>query len=245
MLSVDPIEKYIQNYILDHSAQPFDIARTTVHPLNNTKQTRVFLSRPVKVHSGTTTGFSWRRREYLAQAAARDVRVGRAGMLICGKLVDHGCTQMADLLSTALAETSLSRRWRKEVPLSVFATRDSAFSSGQRRSLFGLLQCGREHELLKVILDHVAVGRLNNEIERCTLAGTVIRLNTVGTNRTLNEANIVCGPIDLEGVELYILDGVAANSLAPLALGPIAQRFKAVKDLARMLTRMTRENFIR
>jgi uncharacterized surface protein with fasciclin (FAS1) repeats len=237
MLSVDPIEKYMQNYILDHSAQPLDIARTTIHPLNNTKQTRVFLSRQVKIHQGDTPGFPWRRRERLARAAARDIRVGRAAMLICTQLVDHGCTHMADLLSTALVETSLSRRWRKEVPLTVFAARDSAFSRTARLSLLEFLRCGRERELLKVILDHVVEGHLNDKMAGSTLAGTPVRLGTGRATRTFNGANIVFGPIDLEGVDLYILDGVAADSLASLAHGPIARRLHEILDPPRAAAR--------
>lgn len=216
MLSVDPVGKYIENYILDHSARPFDVSRTSLHPLNNTSQARLFASKNVKAYSNKTDARIWRRRKRLAQAAARDIRVGRAAMLICATLVDHGCEQMAALLSVALAETSLSRRWRIEPPLTAFATRDAALSRALLASLHSLMARGRERALLNTVLDHLIIGYPESGLAYRTLAGTAIRFDTNGSKRKLNGVDIVNGPIDLEGIELYIVDGIAANSLAAL-----------------------------
>ncbi len=220
MLSVDPIGKYLENYILDHSATPFDVSRTTLHPLNDTKQTRLFLSKPVSVYSSKPNTSSWRRGERLTKALARDIRVGRMAMLICRELLEHGCEQMADLISVALMETNLSHRWRTEVPLTVFATRDRAFSAKQRNSLVYLMKPGREWELRNMVLDHVLEGSLQLGSARLTLSGTPVRLNIGNAERKLNDITITTGPINLDGAELYILDGVIAKSLMSLPPPP-------------------------
>jgi hypothetical protein len=217
MLSVDPLGKYLQNYILHHSCQPVDVARTSLHPLNDTKQTRLFLSRSVQVYSGAQTAVAWQRKEHSARAAAREARVSRAAMLLCSKLVEHGCEQMADLLSVALLDAKLSRRWRAEVPVTVFATRDKALSRAGCGSLRNLIAHDRERELLRLILDHAIEGRLRDGEPRRSLGGTSVRLECRGASKTINGIAAMHGPIDLEGVEVYILDGIVANSVLPLS----------------------------
>jgi hypothetical protein len=213
MLSVDPLHKYLQNYILDHSCQPIDVARTTLHPLNDTKQTRLFLSRSVRVHSDTQSAGAWRRRELLARAAARDIRVGRAAMLLCSKLAEHGCDQMANLLSVALLDTHLSRRWRAEPPLTVVATSDKALAKAGRNSLQSLIARGGERQLVQVILDHVMEGRLIGGKPQRSLAGTLIQSDFARTPNTINGISVSQAVRDLEGIELYILDGIVAECL--------------------------------
>jgi uncharacterized surface protein with fasciclin (FAS1) repeats len=244
MLSVDPIGKYIENYILDHSARAFDVSRTSLHPLNNTSQARLFASKTVKIYSGETNTMVWRRRERLAQAAARDIRVGRAAMLICAALVDRGCKQMADLLSVALVETCLSRRWRTEPPLTLFATRDTALSQAQSASLHSLMARGHERALLAALLDHVIRGRVADGSVEQTQGGTAVKFDSNGSTLKLNGIDIVDGPIDLEGVELYIIDGVATNSLAAInssaALASVTRAgirrpWRAIKNTIRFL----------
>jgi hypothetical protein len=214
MLSVDPLEKYLQNYILDHSCQPIDVARTTLHPLNNTQQTRLFISRSVRINSGAQNANLVRRQERSARLAVRDIRVGRAAMLVCSKLLEYGCERMADLLSVALLDTHLSRRWRAEPPLTVVATCDGALSTDDLNSLRSLMAPGCERQLVDVILDHVIVGRLIGGRPVRSLGGTLLLSEFGRTTTTINGVKVLHALKDLEGVEVYILDGIVANSLA-------------------------------
>jgi uncharacterized surface protein with fasciclin (FAS1) repeats len=103
--------------------------------------------------------------------------------------------------------------------LTVFASRDAAFSEKERSLLLGLMGRGRERQLVNVILDHVIDGKLviGGTVRR-TLGGTSIRMDARRTGRTMNGIHVFCGPIELEGVDLYILGDVIANSLASLIL---------------------------
>src|SRR3954451_8654993 len=147
MLSVDPIPKYLQNYILYHSCHPFDVARTSLHPLNDTQQTRRFIGRSIAVGRIAETDPAVRRAELRARAAARNVRVARAAMLLFRRLEELGCRDMARLLSVGLLDTRLSARWRTELPVTVIVPSDDALARDGHACL-PLTAPGRDQALI-------------------------------------------------------------------------------------------------
>lgn len=171
MLSVDPFHKYLQNYIVDHSCDGLDLARTTRHPLNDTRQTRAFARSSVVIGRREAGSSRWRREETRARVAERQVRVGRAAMLVSGLLRARGAGLMADLLSVGVAETGLVRRWRSEPPLDVIAPVDTAFDATLHAATLGLCGVGRERALEAFLLDHVVPGALEARRPARSLGG--------------------------------------------------------------------------
>jgi hypothetical protein len=213
MLSVDPIAKYFQNYIVDHACHPFDVSRSSLHPLNNTRQTRVFVSRSVRLHGHRATTDAWRRPERLATAAARDIRVGRAAMLLHEALTAHRCMQSAHLLSIGLLDTHLSRRWRAEPPLTVIATCDAALARAGLSRPLELTAPGRERELVDILRDHVIPGDLPLGTTKHSLGATSIRRDSSGRETTINGLRVLDGPIEIEGVILFVVDAIVSDRL--------------------------------
>jgi uncharacterized surface protein with fasciclin (FAS1) repeats len=214
MLSVDSISKYIQSYILSHSPTAFDVARTTLHPLNYTRQTSLFARRPIEVRGNEIKPVAWRRRDRQARAAARTMEIGRAAMLVYRELMARGCEHMANLLSVALLSNDFARWWRAEKPVTVLATCDAALASVGCTSLSSFIAPNRKQVLKGVLLDHVIEGRLGHEQWSVSLGGTRLHLGHAGCSPTINDVKILHGPIDLEEVVLYVLDGIVVNSLA-------------------------------
>jgi hypothetical protein len=234
MLSVDPLTKYFVNYIVDHSCDGFDLARTTRHPLNETRQTRVFATRSVNIHGPEGRSRCWSRAEAKAAAAARDLRVGRAAMLLHAALTLNGAGIMAGLLSVALLDTHFARRWRAELPLSVIAPVDAAFNAAQRASSLALAGPGRARDLIAALFDNVVIGRLTSGVPAATLGGTTVERRVDGGAERINQAAVKAGPIELEGLELYLVDTV----LSPLLVAePIRAHAKGFGGLWSALSR--------
>ena len=151
MLSVDPISKYMQNYILEHGAAPLDMARTTLHPLNNTKQTKVFIRRPVRLHGGKPVSGAERRRHAQATLDAIEMETGRRALQIVQGLAANGAQRLSELLALAVFETPLLRRWRHDEPLGVAAFRDEVWDARFRHLADQLAHPGNEPALLGFI----------------------------------------------------------------------------------------------
>ena len=213
MLSVDPVSKYLDTYIIRHSCHPFDLACITLHPLNDNQQARVFASQAVRMHSGSIPVDGWRRTELQAKAAARDIMVGRAAMLLCRELEAHRCVQSASLLSIALRDTHLSRRWRHDRPLTVIASTDAALSRELGSAALTLAGHGCNRELVNVIRDHVIPGHLHFGQLRHSLGGTTVCMTCKDEFVAINDVPVTCGPIEIEGIDLFITDGIVAASL--------------------------------
>lgn len=237
MLSVDPLTKYFVNYIVDHSCDGFDLARTTRHPLNETRQTRVFATRSVSVHGPGRRSRDWNRTEAKAIAAARDLRVGRAAMLLHEALTANGAGIMAGLMSVALLDTHFARRWRWEPPVSVIVPVDAAFSAVQRASSLALAGAGRARDLVAVLLDHVVIGRLATDAPAATLGGTTVERRVDGKAERINRAAVKAGPIELEQLELYLIDTVLSPRLGAEPASAIPARIKGVGGLWSALSR--------
>jgi len=220
MLSVDPLSKYFQNYIVGHSCDGFDLARTTRHPLNDTPFTRLFATSSVSIGRPSASPKAWRRQEARAVAAGRDVLVARLAMLVYDALMRRGAGIMAGLLSVGLHDTHLVRRWRHDIPLSIVVAADSAFAEDDRALVTSSAAHGRSNELVEALRDHVVAGRLSEFRQGATLAGSRLALEPGGVP-TINGAAILAGPIELEGIELYVVDRILATR-KPTAAPPVA-----------------------
>lgn len=110
----------------------------------------------LRFHDRDMTEPAWRTAErqsdfFVAQAVvAREmIRIGRA-------LRAMGCRRAAELLATALYTARLRRRWHWPGPVTVFAPSDAAFARLPPDEYRRLLSAGNEHELVDVVMAHVA-----------------------------------------------------------------------------------------
>jgi hypothetical protein len=131
MLSVDPLDKYHDNYIVSHKICPGDLVRSTLHPWNvkDQNQTRVFSRRRMYWRSTTRDPKRWRRAESRSDLAMREVEVRSIAQRLWALLYDIGCTQAAGVLAVALEATPLARRWSANTPLTIFVPSNEAFAA--------------------------------------------------------------------------------------------------------------------
>jgi len=212
MLSVDPLSKYFQNYIVDHSCNGFDVARTTRHPLNDTPFTRRFASQLVSIADSPDRPGAWRRQRLRAFAAGRDILCGRLAMLIYDELMREGASVLAGLLSVGLFDTHLVRRWRVDVPLTIVVPGDQAMAPEDRDAFESCAAVGQSGKLVEVLRDHVIAGKLSHLGTAETLSGTPVTLGG-DQNTKINDAAILVGPLHVEGIEFYIVDKILTNRL--------------------------------
>jgi len=158
MLSVDPLDKYLPIYILDHGVDAADIARSTLHPLNDTRQTRNFVRHAVRWRSRQSHPEIWARVERRSNAAFQPVAAHRVGRRLWALLKRIGCARAAAILAVALSATPLARRWRESGDFTVFAPSDSAFNHTSLAAINKLLEAGNEAALMRFVRAHAAPG---------------------------------------------------------------------------------------
>ena len=131
MLSVDPLDKHHVNYIVGHAVTPGDLVRSTLHPWNvkDQNQTRVFARRRMYWHGASKSPAKWRRAEARSDLAMREVEVRRIAQRLWTVLCEIGCARAAGILALALEATPLARRWREDIPLTVFVPSDEALAA--------------------------------------------------------------------------------------------------------------------
>jgi len=154
MLSVDPLAKYIPIYIPDHTVAPADVARSTLHPLNDTEQTRAFARRRVQWHEGPMDTGPWQRRHRRSDAAFGAMVANRVAMRLWAMLKRIGCQRAAALLAVGLHATPLARRWRHSGSLRVYAPTDRALAALGDAALERLMRPGGEAALRRFLLAH-------------------------------------------------------------------------------------------
>jgi len=211
MLSVDPLHKYFDNYIADHAITPGDLVRSTLHPWNDTAQTRVFARRRVHWRTGAAeeSARRWRRAELASDRAMRELEVRRLGQRLWARLREIGCSRAAGFLAVALEATSISRRWREDVPLTVLAPVDAAFENDPGRKAQDLLRSGAERELSNFLRRHVMRGALGEGTGmHQSLEGSPLRSSGDSHGRSVEGRRILDGPHRLDGIEIWTLDGL-------------------------------------
>lgn len=193
MLSVDPLAKYLPIYILDHTIEPADVARSTLHPLNNTEQTRPFARHRVRWHRGSIDLPGWSRAARRSDSAFNQVVASRLIMRLWGVLKQIGCGKAAALLSVALHSTQLARRWRARDQLRVYVPTDEAFAQFGDAALENLMRVGNEWALTRLLMAHVVSNdeagqdQLNTMVgETPTLVGSIGEARPVGPSHNVD-----------------------------------------------------------
>jgi hypothetical protein len=203
MLSVDPLAKYLPIYILDHKVGPADVARSTLHPLNDTEQTRGFARHRVRWHRGAVDGPGWSRAALRSDAVFHQVVAHRVAMRLWALLKRIGCAKAAELLAVALHTTALLRRWRADGALRVFAPTDKALARLGDPALEDLMRAGNEPPLTEFLLAHVAPVTADPAAPAISLAGAPIRLG--------GDARPVGNPHRVDWLEVQPIDRVLAG----------------------------------
>jgi uncharacterized surface protein with fasciclin (FAS1) repeats len=220
MLSVDPLPKYFDNTIADHAIGAGDLARSTLHPWNDTQQTRVFARRRIHWRAAEAPARAWRHAEAASDRAMREMEVRRLAKRAWARLRELGCTRAAGVLAVALEATDLARHWRGDVPLTVLAPADTAFAGAATAVVEALLQPGAEDRLERFVRRHVLRGPATGPAT--DLAGHPVALECRGSEITaIAGCRVLGAPNDLDGLRFLVVDGIVpAHDPAPSGARP-------------------------
>lgn len=133
MLSFAPLMKDIPLYLHQHKIDGFDIARSSLHPLNDTPLNPYFAKHYTRLHYGRMTESVWRRTERRSDAVFKNALVGRSAMQIWKAIGETGgCSIAAQLLAVGLLGTLLARRWHSISKGTILIPTDAAFSKAPK-----------------------------------------------------------------------------------------------------------------
>jgi uncharacterized surface protein with fasciclin (FAS1) repeats len=163
MLSFAPLAKDTYLYIPDHPVTPIDLARQSLHPLNDNPMTSDFARHRVRLHYGTMEDRRWRRSELRSDKFVNQAVMMREFLRIWSTLEAHGCRRAGELLSVALHATPLARRWRHDGPVSVFVPSDDAIERYGWAKIESLMALGASAQLVEAVLNHTVPQRLAGE----------------------------------------------------------------------------------
>jgi uncharacterized surface protein with fasciclin (FAS1) repeats len=162
MLSFAPALKdsgRIGVYIPEHSLKPIDLARISLHPMNDSPLINEFARRAVRIHYKRPTGDIWRRVERRGDAFMKQVLFMREFLRLWMVVRDKGHRSASRLMSVALQGTRLAARWRYDGPVTAFIPNDAAFQSSEGLA-DGLLAESARFSLIATVLNHVCAGRI-------------------------------------------------------------------------------------
>jgi hypothetical protein len=167
MLSFAPLLKDIPLYIQDHAVHAMDVARSSLHPWNDSPFNNHFPRHRIRLHYGPVTESRWRRMERLSDSAFKQVLVMREILQIWQALKNTGaCENICRVLALALQDTTLARRWPIDGSCTAFVPTDLALAAMPAE----LLDKTASKRLQRWVLDHVVAGH----IEAGTSAGTSV-----------------------------------------------------------------------
>jgi uncharacterized surface protein with fasciclin (FAS1) repeats len=216
MLSFAPLLKDIPVYICDHAVTPLDLARQSLHPLNDTPLTSAFARHPIRLHYGAMTEARWGRRVRASHGFVDQAVMMRECLRIWRAIHEHGgCTVASRLISVALQATRLARQWPHDGPVTVFVPSDAAVGRCAPDAIERLVPGAAAARLIATILHHVTPA-LDGPSDRGpasvrTLAG-VDRRRTVQADATFIDDTKVVATIDVPPHRVLVIDGW----LAPL-----------------------------
>jgi hypothetical protein len=190
MLSVDPIAKYLENTIVGHTVASADLVRSTLHPWNDTEQTRVFARRRIVWAARARPGASWRATRRESDRAMRAVAVRRVAQRLWKGLKDLGCHRAAGALALALEVTPLAERRSRRGALTVLAPSDVALGDVRFEAL---LAPGAEAALAAAIERHVVAGPV------------------ASSARTIAGLPVASGPHRIAGLDVFVVDACSAG----------------------------------
>lgn len=180
MLSFAPLLKDVPLYLQDHAITGMDVARSSLHPLNDSPLNDHFPRHRIRLHYGSVTERKWQRVERLSDGTFKQALVMREALQVWRALKETGvCENACRFLALALQDTSLARRWPADTPCTAFVPTDQALATLPA----DLLGTAASRRLYHWILAHIVEGRL----EPSTPIGSTLP--------TLSGSRLVAGPI--------------------------------------------------
>lgn len=156
MLSFAPLSKDIPILLQDRPITAFDVAKSSLHPLNDTPLSGYFAQHYVRLHYGAMTPRLWQSVEQTSDVVYEAVLATRDITQIWQALRQtERCTVACRLISAALYGADLARRWPLSGPVTMIVPTDQAFAG---RNPWPLLAEGAKEHFLDWLLKHVASG---------------------------------------------------------------------------------------
>ncbi len=209
MLSFAARLKDIPIYIPRHTVTPMDLARQSLHPLNDNPLTSEFARRTVRLHYGPMTERRWRAPQIRSDGFIKQAIVMREFLRIWHAIQDRGCTATSRLMSVALQATQLARRWPHDGAVTAFIPNDQAIAREGSRSIEALLAPGMENALQRFVLSHTMAGcpalPEAGPATLRTLDGQMLRYEKTSDAARIAEANFV-EAIDVSPHRVYLID---------------------------------------
>jgi hypothetical protein len=173
MLSFAPLRKDVPLFLQDHSVDGIDVARSSLHPLNDTPLNMHFARHRVRLHYGATTPQRWRRAQAKSDIVFKQAMVAREAIQIWTAIRATGrCAIASQFLGAGLHASPMARRWPTDEPLTILVPTDAAFAGSPPWHLISG-QC--RDSLYRWLLGHVSAGPYDpiaGLSRRRSLAGT-------------------------------------------------------------------------
>jgi uncharacterized surface protein with fasciclin (FAS1) repeats len=209
MLSFAPRLKDIPIYIPRHAVTPMDLARQSLHPLNDNPLTSEFARRAVRLHYGPMTERRWRVPKIRSDGFIKQAIVMREFLRIWRAIQDRGCAHASRLMSVALQATRLARRWPHDGAVTVFIPNDEAMARLGTNLIEPLLAAGAERELERVVLAHTVAGcpalPETGKAALRALDGRKLEYEKTSGARQIGDANIVAA-VDVPPHRVFLID---------------------------------------
>ena len=130
MLSFAPLLKDIPLYLQNHEVTDLDIARSSLHPLNDTPLNDDFPRHRIRLHYGPVNESKWRRTERLSDIMLKRALVMRKILQIWRELKNtNTCNHTCQILAIALQTSSLARRWPVDTPCTAIVPTDRVLNN--------------------------------------------------------------------------------------------------------------------
>jgi len=153
MLSLDPLYKSFPTYILNHHVAPLDIARMSLHPLNDMPLIDFYVSRRVRWHGERVSESAWKEIEDRADNAFLKVQASRRLLRVWGAADSSGCALFCRLLAVAVNVLELDMPpFINETKIVLIPT-DAALAASGINATY-LVKNGNEESLRTFFLDH-------------------------------------------------------------------------------------------
>jgi uncharacterized surface protein with fasciclin (FAS1) repeats len=157
-LSLAPLYKELDTFRPHHSNDALDIARLTMLPHVRVSPFIEPLDRVcVRLHYGSMTQTRWNAIAERSDAVFHHVRMNRTLIHLWELLKEHGCRQVARLISLAVFTLKLSPRLLIERPLTIFVPNDDAIAALPPGAFDRLIHREGRRDLLDAMLDHVTI----------------------------------------------------------------------------------------
>jgi hypothetical protein len=203
-LSLAPLDKELEVFLVNHANEPVDIARMTLHPsLQVSPFYDIFDTVCSRLHYGTMNEQLWQPVVRRSEIVFRRVRMMRTLMRIWKLLKGEGCRHAARLISLALFSLKLPDNWLIDAPMTIFVPNDQAIDALPPDDFRRLLDRRTRREVLRAMLAHAVMGSeplfVEAGAEHKTMLGNGVWLRAVADELLVNETckvlrDLRCGP---------------------------------------------------